>query len=93
VAWAISPSLFGTPDQRILWLKQRWYGMPLYIRPFLYFFYRYVVRCGFLDGKEGFIFHFLQGFWYRLLVDIKLDERRQQEAAKRRPGRWAGRDR
>jgi glycosyltransferase involved in cell wall biosynthesis len=79
-AWSVTPSLFGTPDQRILWLKQRWYRMPLYVRPFFYFFYRYVVRLGFLDGKEGFVFHFLQGFWYRLLVDIKLDERRQQKA-------------
>ncbi len=29
---------------------------------------------GFLDGKQGFIFHFLQAFWYRLLVDINRDE-------------------
>jgi hypothetical protein len=44
------------------------------VRPFLYWIYRYVFRLGFLDGKEGFIFHFLQGFWFRLLVDIKLEE-------------------
>lgn len=81
-AWSVTPSLFGTPDQRILWLKQWWYRMPLYVRPFFYFFYRYVIRLGFLDGKEGFIFHFLQGFWYRLLVDIKVDERRRQNAGK-----------
>jgi hypothetical protein len=36
--------------------------------------YRYICRVGFLDGKEGFIFHFLQAFWFRLLVDIKLEE-------------------
>ena len=76
--WAITPSLFGTPDQRILWLKDRWYGMPLYVRPFIYFFYRYVLRLGFLDGKEGFVFHFLQAFWYRLLVDINLDDLRRR---------------
>jgi hypothetical protein len=34
------------------------------------------VRLGFLDGKEGFVFHVLQGFWYRLLVDINIDELR-----------------
>ena len=80
--WAVMPSLFGTPDQRILWMKERWYGMPLYVRPFIYFFYRYVLRLGFLDGKEGFVFHFLQGFWYRLLVDIHLDDlRRRAEKA------------
>ena len=27
-----------------------------------------------LDGKEGLIFHFLQGFWYRFLVDAKIYE-------------------
>ena len=48
--------------------------MPLYLRPFLYFFYRYFLRLGVLDGKQGAIFHFLQAFWFRLLVDIKLDE-------------------
>ena len=70
----IKPSLLGTPDQKTLAKKRLWRGMPLYVRPFLYFFYRYFVRLGFLDGKEGAIFHFLQAFWFRLLVDIKLDE-------------------
>lgn len=79
--WAVMPSLFGTPDQRILWLKERWYSMPLYVRPFIYFFYRYVLRLGFLDGKEGFVFHFLQAFWYRLLVDINLDDLRRRGPA------------
>jgi glycosyltransferase involved in cell wall biosynthesis len=70
----IPPSLLGTPDQRTLAAKQIWRRMPLYVRPFLYFSYRYFVRCGFLDGKQGAIFHFLQAFWFRLLVDIRLDE-------------------
>lgn len=76
----IAPSLFGNPDQRALRLKQIWTRMPLYVRPFLYFFYRYVVRLGFLDGKQGAIFHFLQAFWFRLLIDIKLDH--MQEATR-----------
>jgi hypothetical protein len=38
-----------------------------------------VLRLGFLDGKEGFIFHFLQALWFRLLVDIKLDELQRQQ--------------
>lgn len=56
------------------WQKRIWYRLPLYVRPLLYFCYRYFLRLGFLDRKEGFVFHFLQGFWFRLLVDIKLDE-------------------
>lgn len=74
IGWNIKPSPLGTPDQRTLWLKSIWYRMPLYVRPFLYFIYRYIFRLGFLDGRQGFIFHFLQGFWYRLLVDIKILE-------------------
>ena len=87
VEWSVEPALFGTPDQRILWLKARWYRLPLFIRPFLYFLYRYVVRLGFLDGKAGLVFHFLQGFWYRFLVDVMLDELRhpQPEEARALP--------
>jgi glycosyltransferase involved in cell wall biosynthesis len=78
--WPLHAALLGSPDQQVIWLKQRWDHMPLYVRPFLYFFLRYVILLGFLDGKQGFIFHFLQGFWYRLLVDIHLDELLSQEA-------------
>jgi hypothetical protein len=87
LAPGLRPSLFGSPDQRVLWLKRRWASLPLYWRPVLYFLYRYVVRLGFLDGKQGFIFHVLQGFWYRLLVDINLDELRQAGASAREQGR------
>jgi glycosyltransferase involved in cell wall biosynthesis len=65
---------FGTPDERVRWMKARWRQMPLFVRPCLYFVYRYVIRLGFLDGREGFVFHVLQAFWYRLLVDINISE-------------------
>lgn len=71
---AITPSLSGNHDERTAALKSVWRRMPLYVRPFLYFFYRYLLRLGFLDGKQGAIFHFMQAFWFRLLVDINLDE-------------------
>lgn len=55
--------------------KNRLYAyLPRPIRPALYFMYRYVFGAGFLDGREGFYFHFLQAFWYRTLVDAKLLE-------------------
>ena len=58
------------------WLKENLYGRaPLFWRAFGYWFYRYVLRLGFLDGRPGLVFHFLQGFWYRFLVDAKLVER------------------
>lgn len=72
--WAVKPSPWGTPDQRVLWAKQIWYRMPLYVRPFLYFAYRYIFRLGILDGPTGSLFHFLQGFWLRLMVDIRIGE-------------------
>ena len=57
------------------WVKENVYAqLPGGFRAFAYFFYRYVIRLGFLDGKEGTAFHVLQGFWYRYLVDMKLHE-------------------
>ena len=57
------------------WIKERVYArLPGGFRAFAYFFYRYFLRLGFLDGKEGTAFHVLQGFWYRYLVDAKLAE-------------------
>jgi glycosyltransferase involved in cell wall biosynthesis len=49
---------------------------PLFVRPFVLFFYRYIVRLGFLDGTTGLIFYVLQTFWFRFLVDSKLFEKR-----------------
>lgn len=67
-------AILGHPDLRTQWLKQQWARLPLFLRPCLYVAYRYVLRGGFLDGREGFVFHVLQGFWYRLLVDINISE-------------------
>ena len=57
--------------------KKRLYRrLPLFWRAAAYFCYRYIVRLGFLDGREGFLWHFLQGWWYRTLVDAKILELR-----------------
>lgn len=56
-------------EKKIKYAKQ-----PLFIRAFLYFIYRYIFKLGFLDGKEGFLWHFLQGWWYRTLVDALIFE-------------------
>lgn len=71
----IIPKLFGAQIERKRWLKKYIYGnTPLFVRPLLYFCYRYFLRFGFCDGIEGLIWHFLQGFWFRFLVDAKIYE-------------------
>ena len=69
--------LFGDPRERTRWLKQRYYRLPGGLRATAYFFYRYVLRLGFLDGREGLYFAFLQALWFRLLVDAKVFEARK----------------
>jgi glycosyltransferase involved in cell wall biosynthesis len=61
--------------------RLRYYSYPLFWRVFLYTLYRFVWKRGFLDGKEGVVFHFLQGFWFRLLVDAKIYESRKNTTA------------
>lgn len=51
-----------------------YYHLPMGFRASLYFLYRYIFKLGFLDGKEGLIFAFLQAYWYRFLVDAKIYE-------------------
>jgi glycosyltransferase involved in cell wall biosynthesis len=58
------------------WLRDWYARLPLFVRPTAYFLYRYVVRLGFLDGRPGLVFHVLQGFWFRFLVDALILERR-----------------
>jgi glycosyltransferase involved in cell wall biosynthesis len=77
--WKEPPTFFGNSDQRFMWLRDRWLNLPLYLRPFMYFLYRYVISLGFFDGKAGFLYHFLQGWWLRLVVDWKTSEIRKLE--------------
>lgn len=70
----VNPVFFGNEAERKRWLKVKYNAMPLFVRPFLNFIYRYVFKFGFLDGTQGFVWHILQGFWYRFLVDVKIYE-------------------
>lgn len=71
-------SIKNAENQQAKWkrlLKNRVYSnLPVGLRSALYFMYRYLFRLGFLDGRKGFLWHFMQGFWYRLLVDVKIIE-------------------
>lgn len=72
----IEPALLGSPIQRRRWLRVSILERtPLFLRSFLYFFYRYIFRAGFLDGKEGLIYHVLHGFWFRFYVEACIYER------------------
>jgi glycosyltransferase involved in cell wall biosynthesis len=77
----IDARLFGTQAQRKRWLRYKvWNRLPPLIRPFFYFFYRYILAGGCLDGREAFAYHFLQALWFPMLVDIKYLELRRSRA-------------
>jgi glycosyltransferase involved in cell wall biosynthesis len=54
--------------------KGLYYKLPRYWRAFFFFCYRYVLQFGFLDGKPGFMWNFMQCWWYRTLCDAKVEE-------------------
>ena len=70
----VQSNLFGNGEERRRWFKQRYLNLPLFLRPFLFWFVRYFLQGGFLEGKRGFIWNILQCGWYRFLVDAKIYE-------------------
>jgi glycosyltransferase involved in cell wall biosynthesis len=54
--------------------KEMYLKLPLFVRPLLFWFIRYFIQGGFLEGKAGFIWNLLQCGWYRFLVDVKIYE-------------------
>ncbi len=72
---SIDSNISKHQSSRKRWLKVNLYSkLPLGMRAFMFFIYRYIIRLGFLDGRQGLIFHILQSFWYRYLVDVKIFE-------------------
>lgn len=56
-------------------IKEKLYNrIPFTVAAFAYFIYRYIFQLGFLDGRSGLVYHFLQGYWYRFLVGAKIME-------------------
>ena len=68
------PQDYGREVEKKRTQKARYARMPLFWRAFRFFVYGYIIKLGFLDGKEGFLWDFLQGWWYRTLVDAKVYE-------------------
>ena len=74
----------GPQVERKRWVKLKvWNRLPLFFRPFMFFFFNYVLQGGFLDGREGFIYHVLWSFWVRFLTDIKIVEQQRREPVSR----------
>jgi hypothetical protein len=76
----IAARLSGDPRERRRLYKGAYYSAPPILRAILLFLYRYVVQGGFIDGKAGFYYAFLQVLWFRMLVDAKLDESRDRSS-------------
>lgn len=57
--------------------RNLYYNLPIFFRARIYFWYRYYGQLGFLDGKEGRIFIYLQAYWYRFLIDAKIYEEKK----------------
>lgn len=56
-------------------IKEHIYNhIPFTVSAPLYFLWRYIFQLGFLDGRSGLVYHFLQGYWYRFLVGSKVLE-------------------
>jgi len=70
----IQGRLLGSPVERKRALRGGYYLLPPFLRPMLFFLYRYILRLGFLDGVPGLIFFTLQTFWFRFMVDAKIYE-------------------
>jgi len=68
---------FKSQYERKRWIRTKiWNRLPAVMRPFLYFFYRYFFQRGFLDGKKAFMYHFIDSFVYRTLIDFKYLEKK-----------------
>lgn len=65
-------------EKRLAALRKKkfgfYYRLPLFLRCWMLFVYNYIFRLGFLDGREGFIYHWMYQRWYRTLVDAKIYE-------------------
>jgi glycosyltransferase involved in cell wall biosynthesis len=74
----VSKGVSGTQARLKRLLKERFYNrLPFGAGPVGYFLWRYIAQLGFLDGREGLIYHFLQGYWYRFLVEARVLELRR----------------
>jgi len=71
-------------ESKRIWLSLKILSRtPYKIRPLAQFLYRYIIRLGFLDGWQGFIYHFLLQLWRPLMVEAFYEELRYKKEFKR----------
>jgi glycosyltransferase involved in cell wall biosynthesis len=82
----LNARFWGTQAQRVRWLRVKVYNrLPPLVRPMLYFFYRLILRGGFLDGWRAIIYHFLHALWCPLLIDLFYLEMRANASVSKNP--------
>lgn len=71
--------LSNEKDSKIVGTRKKkfglYYKLPKFLRCWMLFMYNYIFRLGFMDGKTGFIYHYMYHRWYRTLVDAKILEK------------------
>jgi glycosyltransferase involved in cell wall biosynthesis len=72
----LPPSLKGDSRMKKRWAKKQYYKLPILTRPFIFFFYNFILKRGFMDGINGVVYHILHAFWFRFLIDVKILELR-----------------
>lgn len=77
-------NFFASQYERKRWIRSNiWNKLPPMFRPFAYFVYRYFIQLGFLDGKKAFMYHFIDSFFYRALIDFKYLEKKWSKNEKK----------
>ena len=81
IAFEQGASFDANTDPKLMQHRKKkftvYYRAPMFFRAWLWFVYNYVFRLGFLDGKEGYLYHYFESYWYRFLVDAKIYEYRK----------------
>lgn len=70
VKYAKREALMSFDKENLPKLKKYYYKLPIFIRPFVYFFFIYFFKLGFLNGRRGFYWFLFQVLFYRLIVDV-----------------------
>lgn len=79
----VRPRLMGSRIERRRWLKRLFLSLPG--KPLVYFFYSYLLRGGFLDGRAGFTYNVLKAiYWYQVSLKEK-ELRRAPHASVQQP--------